>query len=118
MKKVIIIGAFFALGICLTGCGHNAVVYSDGIAIETTANPETFAFGLNLRYGKILTIAAKEKTKVSMESGFSQENGTQNKSGLDAKLTFETGDQATGYTVELEKIKAEKGISIQDSAVK
>lgn len=89
----------------LTGCGHNNVTYSDGIGLETTANPETFTFGLNFRYGKIFTATVKEKTEVNLEAGMSQESGTTSRTGLETKLSLKTGDQVTGYTVELEKAK-------------
>ena len=100
----------------LTGCGHNAVVHSKGLGVETTLNPETFTFGVCVRYGEITTIAVKEKSEVSLESGLKQESkldsvtekAAATTTGLDTKLSVKTGDQATGYTVELEKIKAVK----------
>jgi len=100
----------------LVGCGHNAVVHSKGLGIETTLNPETFAFGVCLRYGDITTIAIKEKAEVTLESGLKQESkldsvtekAAATTTGLDTKLSVKTGDQVTGYTVELEKIKAVK----------
>lgn len=100
-----------ATAILFAGCGHNNVTYSDGIGFETTANPETFTFGLNFRYGKIFTATVKEKTEVNLEAGMTQETaaGTSNtassKTGVETKLNFKTGDQVTGYTVELEKAK-------------
>lgn len=104
----------------LAGCGHNVVVHSKGLGVETTLNPETFAFGVCLRYGDITTIAVKEKSQVSLESGLKQESKLDSvtdkaavtTTGLDTKLSVKTGDQVTGYTVELEKAKA------SESAVK
>lgn len=110
MRKIIILAAIAGL-FSLTGCGHNNVTYSDGIGLETTANPETFTFGLNFRYGKIFTATVKEKSEVNLEAGMSQESsaGTSttasSKTGVETKLNFKTGDQVTGYTVELEKAK-------------
>lgn len=100
--------------VLLTGCGHNAVVHSKGLGVETTMNPETFTFGVCVRYGEITTIAVKEKSKVTLESGLKQESkldsltekAANTTTGLDTKLSIETGDQATGYSVELEKIKS------------
>ncbi len=101
------------------GCGHNVVTYSDGIGLETTVNPETYTLGINIRYGKLLTLAVKEKTELSMESGFNSGTsaGTANesKTALDSKLTFKTGDQITGYTVDLEKAKQSSASTSTDS---
>ncbi len=101
------------MSIMTTGCGHNAVVYSDGIGLDASINPENYTLGINFRYGKILTAAVKEKTKINMKAGMTQESKTGTSetntgtitTGLDSELTFETGDQVTGYVVELEKVK-------------
>jgi len=93
------------------GCGHNAVTYGKGFLLETTANPETFAFGVACRFGEILTIAVKEKTKVTMTSTVkaaapaSGKSETSDKSDTVTTITVETGDQVTGYTVDLAKAK-------------
>ena len=110
MKIAYTLAAIAFIVLCLTGCGHNCIIVSDGLGFETTANPETFAFGLSIRYGKIITIAVKEKSQVSIETGLKQQNesGTSNVLGLDTKISVLTGDQVTGYTVELEKVKSSK----------
>jgi hypothetical protein len=116
MKTAYTLAAIVFIVLCLTGCGHNVVVHSKGLGIETTLNPETFTFGVCVRYGDITTIAIKEKSSVSLESGLKQEASSgMDKSvgtttGLDTKLSIMTGDQITGYTVELEKIKALKTV--------
>lgn len=123
MKTTRILGLLIVLIVAitmLTGCGHNAVVHSKGLGVETTLNPETFTFGVCVRYGDITTIAIKEKSEVTLESGLKQESkldsATEKEAasitGLDTKLSVKTGDQITGYTVELEKVKA------SESAVK
>jgi len=106
LAAVAFVAAFFA--IMTTGCGHNVVTYSDGIGLETTINPETYTIGLNFRYGKILTATVKEKTEVNLEAGLKQKTGAESETGIDTKLNFKTGDQITGYVVELEKVKAAK----------
>lgn len=119
MKTTRIIGlviVLIAAVAMLAGCGHNAVVHSKGLGVETTMNPETFTFGVCVRYGEITTIAVKEKSEVTLESGLKQESkldssteqAANTTTGLDTKLSVKTGDQVTGYTVELEKIKAVK----------
>lgn len=119
MKTSRILGLLIVLiivSVMLAGCGHNVVVHSKGLGVETTLNPETFAFGVCIRYGDITTIAIKEKAEVTLESGLKQESkldsATEKEAasttGLDTKLSVKTGDQTTGYSVELEKIKAVK----------
>ena len=93
------------------GCGHNCVSYGDGLMVETTINPETWTFGVAFRYGKIFTAAVKEKAKVTLKTEAG--NTTQSPEAKQAQsgtktastLTIETGDQVTGYTVDLEKAK-------------
>jgi len=122
MKKCFLAVMVLFVVLILAGCGHNTVVYGDGIGVETTLNPETFTFGLNIRYGKILTACVKEKAEVNLEAGFSNSTGTTTDStsttdstgakgatsttSLDSKLSIKTGDQITGYTVDLEKVKS------------
>ena len=115
-KVVFVVCLTVVVIVLLTGCAHNVVVHSKGLGVETTMNPETFTFGVCVRYGDITTIAVKEKSQVSLESGLKQESKLDSSTekaavtttGLDTKLSVQTGDQVTGYTVELEKIKAVK----------
>ena len=96
----------FALLVC-AGCSHNTVSYGDGIMLETTINPETFAFGISLRYGKILTACVRENAALEMQGTGAGNAGTGgetagNNTGADAsgsvKLTV--GHQITGYYVD------------------
>ena len=86
----------------LTGCGHNAVVYSDGIGLQAGVDPEHFSASLNLRYGKILTVAVRDMVELEMagEVTGGQEQSTasaESTSGLKLKI----GRQANGYTRDL-----------------
>lgn len=114
MKTAYTLAAIAFIVLCLYGCGHNVVVHSKGLGVETTLNPETFTFGVCVRYGDITTIAIKEKSEVTLESGLKQESSSgaektaASTTGLDTKLSVKTGDQVTGYTVELEKVKSSK----------
>ena len=113
MKTAYTLAAIVLIAL-FTGCAHNVVVHSKGLGVETTLNPETFAFGVCIRYGDITTIAIKEKAEVTLESGLKQEansgieKAVASTTGLDTKLSVKTGDQVTGYTVELEKVKSSK----------
>ena len=101
----------------MSGCGHNAVQYSDGIGLEVGFIPEQYQVAVNFRYGKILSAVVKEKAEVTLESAgdFSTDLAT---AGTDnaatkatTKLTLKTGDQVTGYVVDLEEAKAKNKTS-------
>lgn len=114
MTKFIVIAAvFIAVITILTGCGHNAVQYSDGVGVEIGFIPDQYKFALNFRYGKIFSAVVKEKTKVSLQtdaenSAESNKQNTTGKTGTGVKtiLTLETGDQTTGYVVDKAEIES------------
>lgn len=90
----------------IAGCGHNTVAYGDGIMLETTINPETYAFGVSLRYGKILTACVRENTEIEMTGGNDTSGGAgEEKSGstaakTEASVKLKIGRQITGYYVD------------------
>ena len=49
----------FAAVLLLTGCGHNAIQYGDGIGFDVGINPNNYMLSLNLRYGKILSAVVR-----------------------------------------------------------
>lgn len=106
--------AMFLTMICslfTAGCSHNVVSYSDGIGFETSMRPDSGNFGITLRYGKILSVTARENTEVSMtgagEGGSADE---QSAAKADSKVKMKIGPQITGYYVDA--LKA--GASAQD----
>ena len=86
----------------LTGCGHNAVVYSDGIGFQAGFDPEHFSASLNLRYGKILTVAVRDMVELEMsgEATGGQEQSTASATSTSG-LKLKIGRQANGYTRDL-----------------
>ena len=92
----------------MTGCGHNAVQYSDGIGLEIGFIPDQYQIAVNFRYGKILSAVVKEKAEVTLESTGGAEIG-QNTQDTTTKATtrlvLKTGDQVTGYVVDLAEIQ-------------
>ena len=95
------------LGPCifLSGCSHNTVSYGDGIMLETTLNPEAYAFGISFRYGKILTVCVRENAELEMQGSGSGTAGT-GESGRTAgaqstgNVKLKIGQQITGYYVD------------------
>ena len=93
------------------GCSHNVVSYSDGIGFETSMRPDSGNFGITLRYGKILSVTARENTEVSM-TGAGEGGSTEEQSAAkaDSEIKIKIGPQVTGYYVDA--LKA--GASAQD----
>lgn len=97
---VLFFAAVLAL-VALTGCSHNTLSYGDGIMLETTANPETFAFGVSLRYGKILTVCARENTEVEMQGGTkTPTSASGDEASTEGSVRMKVGHQVTGYLVD------------------
>ena len=91
----------------LAGCGHNTISYGDGIMLETTINPESYAFGISFRYGKILTACVRENAEVEMQGAGSGNAGTGKENTAGATSTgsvkVRIGKQITGYYVDAVK---------------
>ena len=107
---IVIIAAI--LTALLVGCGHNTVSYGDGIMLETTLNPESYAFGVSFRYGKILTVCVRENSEIEMQGAGSGTAGTDAKqagaSGT-SSVRIKVGPQITGYYVDALKAGAAPG---------
>ena len=102
-----------ALVSCLlvSGCGHNTISYGDGIMLETTFNPEAYAFGITFRYGKILTACVRENTELEMRGTGSGPAGTAeggDPAGVNGSggVKLKIGRQITGYCVEALRLGA------------
>ena len=98
--------ALLAVGLLLAvGCSHNTVSYGDGIMLETTINPEAYAFGISFRYGKILTACVRENSELEMQGAGSGSAGEPGDSGSAAasstgSVKLKIGKQITGYYVD------------------
>jgi hypothetical protein len=106
------VAIFTIAALLLAGCGHNAVTYGDGVQAELGFIPDQYKVALTFRYGKIFSAVVKEKTKLTLTTD-ADNNGTAEKAGQNTNvkttLTFETGDQITGYGVEKAKVEAAGG---------
>ena len=91
--------------ILFSGCSHNTLSYGDGIMLETTLNPEAYAFGISFRYGKILTACLRENAELEMQGTGSGNAGTGD-GGSSAgasgtgSVKLRIGRQITGYCVD------------------
>ena len=89
----------FAAVLLLTGCGHNAIQYGDGIGFDVGINPNN--------YIKILSAVVRDNVKLEL-SGKADANGMTgdpNTAGAssDGNLKIQIGRQINGATVDLVK---------------
>lgn len=105
MKKTLTLfsaAALAAFTLILTSCGHNAVVYSDGIGFDAGFDPEHFSASVRLRYGKILTVAVRDMVELEMtgEASGGQEQSTASASSASG-LKVRIGRQVNGAVRDL-----------------
>ena len=93
----------------LTGCGHNVATFSKGIRAVAGINPDTYTLSVGFDYGENVTIAVKEKAEASYHGETTGNAGSnEDLSGevvTGSRLELKTGDQVTGYVVDLEEAK-------------
>ena len=111
MKIVSLLSMTFAAVLLLTGCGHNAIQYGDGIGFDLGINPNNYMLSLNLRYGKILSAVVRDNVELEL-SGKADANGMSgdpNTAGAssDGSLKLKIGRQINGATVDLVKTGAD-----------
>lgn len=102
---------FFLMAAALfgAGCSHNSITYSDGVGFETTLRPDTGNFGVLFRYGKILSVVARENTEVEMTgagNGSSGDKSAAANAAADGSVKVRIGSQVTGYFVDAIKAGA------------
>ena len=49
MHKIFLFIGITVISFVLTGCGHNAIQYGDGVGFDVGINPENCALSMNLR---------------------------------------------------------------------
>ena len=69
MRNITLIVTAFAVVVILTGCGHNAIQYGDGVGFDVGINPENCMLSLNLRFGKILSAVTRDNVELEMTEG-------------------------------------------------
>lgn len=75
----------------LSGCGHNAITYSDGIGVNAGFDPEHLTASFTLRYGKILNVASRDMFELDMTgdataNGEAAQSSAQTSSGLKIRI--------------------------------
>lgn len=105
MKIVSLVSMTFAAVLLLTGCGHNAIQYGDGIGFDVGINPENCMLSMNLRYGKILSAVTRDNVELELTGQAAADGtaGTEKQTGVntDGTLKVKIGRQINGAAVDL-----------------
>ena len=94
------------LMVLLTGCGHNILTFGDGFQIEGGFIPQEYKITFAARWGKILTVCARENTEIVVEGDGKVKAESATDAGEKSKVTIKIGPQITGYFVDALKAGA------------
>ena len=103
MRKTPVLVAVVIAAILLSGCGHNAITYGDGVGFDAGINPENFTMSFNLRYGKILSAVVRDNAEIELtgKADASGESGGKAGVATDGNLKVKIGRQINGAAVDL-----------------
>lgn len=105
MRKIYLMMAALAATVILSGCGHNAIQYGDGVGFDVGINPENCMLSMNLRYGKILSAVTRDNVELEMTGKATADGSavTDQQTGMttDGTLKVKIGRQINGAAVDL-----------------
>lgn len=105
MRNVIVVMAALTVIVILSGCGHNAIQYGDGVGFDVGINPENCMLSMNLRYGKILSAVTRDNVELELTGKAAADGtaGTEKQTGVntDGTLKVKIGRQINGAAVDL-----------------
>ena len=105
MRNVIVVMAALTVIVILSGCGHNAIQYGDGVDFDMGINPENCMLSMNLRYGKILSAVTRDNVELELTGKAAADGtaGTDKQTGVntDGTLKVKIGRQINGAAVDL-----------------
>ena len=105
MRKISLIVAAMAAVVILSGCGHNAIQYGDGVGFDIGINPENCMLSMNLRYGKILSAVTRDNVELELTGKATADGavGSDKQTGMttDGTLKVKIGRQINGAAVDL-----------------
>ena len=85
----------------LCACGHNAVTFGKGVGFEAGFDPEHMTGRVELLYGEMLNVAARDNLEITLETDV---EGSQETAAASAKtgtaLRIKVGPQINGYFVD------------------
>ena len=105
MGKIYLMMAALAATVILSGCGHNAIQYGDGVGFDVGINPENCMLSMNLRYGKILSAVTRDNVELELTGKATADGavGSDKQTGMttDGTLKVKIGRQINGAAVDL-----------------
>lgn len=113
MKELVYTCLFGVLLIAImSGCGHNAITYGDGIHASVGYNPEQATLNATFMYGKILNAVTRDNVEIEMNGkAYGDVSSTTNKTegasspisagaSTDGSLRVKIGRQINGAYVD------------------
>ena len=91
----------------LTGCGHQGFFYMTGKGLNVGYNPNSNELGIQYRNGESIGAVNKENAKLTLESE-DVLDATGKVTRKKSKITYELGETATGYDVDIKEVEAKK----------
>ena len=107
MKQLVLFVALTLTGL-LTACGHNAITFGKGVGFEAGFDPEHMTGRVELLYGEMLNIAARDNFEIVLKTdveGGQETSSATAKTGTELRVKF--GQQINGYTVDAIKAGAD-----------
>ena len=108
MKKAFIFAAAVTVAMMSAGCGHNIGAAFSGKMMNVGYDPELNKFGIQYYDGVMVTGLNKEKTETHLVFEDTAESDTHMKTGTRMTYDHFTGDQVTGYVVDLAEVELKK----------
>lgn len=102
--------AVCAIGFLAAGCGHNTGAAFSGKMVNVGYDPEFNKFGLQYYDGVFVSGLNKEHTETHLTFTDSAESESRLKTSSSMMYRHRTGDQVTGYTVELAEAEMKRSV--------
>ena len=101
IRPILSVAAAASLLGALCSCGHNAVTFGKGVGFEAGFDPEHMTGRVELLYGEMLNVAARDNLEITLETDV---EGGQETAAASAKtgtaLRIKVGPQVNGYFVD------------------
>ena len=94
MGKIYLMMAALSAVVILSGCGHNAIQYGDGVGFDIGINPENCMLSMNLRYGKILSAVTRDNVELELTGNVAADGTQQSPPGSAILITLPCAEEA------------------------
>ena len=109
MKELVYTCLFGVLLIAImSGCGHNALVFSKGRYLNFGIDPRTNTAGVQYVNGEQITVVEKDNAVLTVELSDTLDTDGKKTTSI-SKITYEIKEQVTGADVELKNVTNSSG---------